>query len=197
MAANTIQCQEHQMAQLSAVQDETHVTLHQLIDGMNALAFNASSAGRDCYVGCGYGGRRYCRRRMQGRGRGPPAYDGGIPQVGGFPQGGISPTMGTVGSPMGAPPGPPGYFQGGDAGGPPPYCAPPAMNGRYGPTGGYGMQPKQTDMSPGAQANVQPHIQMLSNAIPIGMFATRATLTSATDTRVCRACPTWVRQHIR
>jgi hypothetical protein len=46
MAANTSQCQEHQMAQLSAVQDAMHATLHQFINGMNALAFNASNAGR-------------------------------------------------------------------------------------------------------------------------------------------------------
>ncbi len=45
-AANTRQHQEHQMAQLSAVQDVTHVSLHQLTDGMNVLMFNASNAGR-------------------------------------------------------------------------------------------------------------------------------------------------------
>jgi hypothetical protein len=55
-AVNTSQHQEHQMAQLSAVQDATHATLHQLIDGMNALAFNVSDTGHGCYIGCGYGG---------------------------------------------------------------------------------------------------------------------------------------------
>ncbi len=45
------------MAQLSAVQDATHATLHQLIDGMNALVFNASDADHGRYVGHGYGGR--------------------------------------------------------------------------------------------------------------------------------------------
>jgi hypothetical protein len=45
-AANTSQGQEQQMAQLSAVQDATHETLHQLINGINALAFNASNARR-------------------------------------------------------------------------------------------------------------------------------------------------------
>jgi hypothetical protein len=84
-AANTSQHQEQQMAQLSAVQDVTHATLHQLIDGMNALAFNASSAGHGQYVGRGYGGRRHGCSHMQGRGRGLPAYVGGIPHGGGFP----------------------------------------------------------------------------------------------------------------
>jgi hypothetical protein len=130
MAANTSQHQEHQMAQQSAVQDATHATLHQLIDNMNTLAFNASDTSCGCYVGHGYGGHGRGCGRMQGRGCGPPAYIGGIPHGGVFPQGGFPPTKGTIGSPMGAPPGPPGGFQGGDAGGPPPYRAPLAMNGR-------------------------------------------------------------------
>ena len=64
--------------------------------------------------------------------------------------------MGTVGSPMGATPDPPGGFQSGDASGPPPYRTPPAMNGRYGPTGRYGIPPGPPGMPPGVQANVQP-----------------------------------------
>jgi hypothetical protein len=43
-----------------------------------------------------------------------------------------------------------------NASGPPPYHAPLAMNGGYGPTGGYGMPPIHPGMSPGAQDNVQP-----------------------------------------
>ncbi len=45
-AANTSQCQDQQMAQIVAVQDATHKTLHGLINRMNALAFNVSDAGR-------------------------------------------------------------------------------------------------------------------------------------------------------
>ncbi len=130
MAANTSQHQEHQMAQLTAVQDATHATLHQLIDGMNALAFNVSDTGHGCYVGRGYGGRGHGHGYLQGHGCGPPAYIAGFPHGRGFPQGGFPPTMGTIGSPMDAPLGPPGGFQGGDPGGPPPYRTPPAMNGR-------------------------------------------------------------------
>jgi hypothetical protein len=152
MAANTSQQQEHQMAQLSAAQDATHVTLHQLIDNMNALAFNVSDAGRCCYVGRRYGGHGRGCGCMQSRGCGLLAYIGGVPHGRGFPQGDFPPTIGT----MGTHPGPPGGFQDGDASGPPPYCAPPAMNGRYGPTGGYGMPPGPPGMPLGVQANVQP-----------------------------------------
>jgi hypothetical protein len=56
-AANTSQCQEQQMALLSAGHDATHATLHQLIDGMNALALNVGYAGRGKYIERGYGGR--------------------------------------------------------------------------------------------------------------------------------------------
>jgi hypothetical protein len=143
------------MAQLSAVQDATHATLHQLIDGMNALAFNVNNAGHGQYVGQAYGGRGRGCGRMQGRGHGPAAFVSGIPHSGGFPQGSFPPTMGPVGSPMGTPPGPPGGFQGGNASGPPLYRAPPAMNGGYCPTGGYGMPPGHPGMFPGAEGNVQ------------------------------------------
>jgi hypothetical protein len=155
-AANTSQHQEQQMAQLSAVQDATHATLHKLIDGMNALVFNASNAGRGRYIGQGYGSHGCGRGCMQGRGCGLPGYVDGIPHNVGSPQGSFPPTMGHVGSPMGPPHDPPGGFQGGNAGGPPLYCAPPAMNGGYGPTGGYGMPLGHPGMSPGAQYNIQP-----------------------------------------
>jgi hypothetical protein len=85
-AANTSQCQEHQMAQLSAIQDATHATLHQLIDGMNALAFNVSDTGHGCYVGRGYGGCGCSLGYLQGHGCGLPAYIGGFPHSRGFPQ---------------------------------------------------------------------------------------------------------------
>jgi hypothetical protein len=147
------------MAQLSAVQVVTHATLHQLIDGMNPLAFNPSNARRGRYIGCGYGSRGRGRGRMQGRCCSPPAYVGGIPQGWVFPQEGFPPTMSHVGSPMGAPHGPLGQIQGGNAGSPPPYHAPPATNGRYGPTGGYGMPPGHPGMSPRAQETSNPIFQ--------------------------------------
>ena len=80
--------------------------------------------------------------RMQGRGRGPPAY------VGGYPQGGFPPTMART---IGIPPVLPGGFQGNAAGSVPPYRPPvaPVMNGGYGPSGGY------IPCGPPAQANAQ------------------------------------------
>ncbi len=75
---------------------------------MTALAFNASGAGRGRYVGHGYGSRGRRHGCMQGPGGGPLVYVGGIPQGKDFPQEGFLPTMGHVGSPMGAPHGPPG-----------------------------------------------------------------------------------------
>jgi hypothetical protein len=110
-----------------------------------------SDTGRGCFAGCGYGGRgRGGRSRIQGRGRGPPAYIGGYPQEGGIPQGGFLLTMGC---PMGAPHGPPVGFPGTTAGGISLYCAPAALviNGGYGPpSGGYGIP-----RGPPVQANVQ------------------------------------------
>jgi hypothetical protein len=41
-----------------------------------------------------------------------------------------------------------------------------------------------------------PHVQMLSSAIPIGMCATHAASASPTDKRVCQARSTCIRQHI-
>jgi hypothetical protein len=124
--------------------------MHQLIDGLNAVAFNISDAGRGIgrfgggghgYVGHG----RSVHGRMQGCGRGQPAY------IGGYPQGGFHHTMGC---PMGgAPPGPPGGLPGNAAGGIPPYHSPtaPVMNGGYGPSKGYVPPAPRGD----TQANVQ------------------------------------------
>ncbi len=50
--ANTIQCQEQQMAQIAAAQGATHDTLHHVIAQSNTLLFNASNAGHRHYVGC-------------------------------------------------------------------------------------------------------------------------------------------------
>ena len=44
-AATSTQRQEQQLAHLAAVQDATHATLHQIIEGLNAVAFNVSDAG--------------------------------------------------------------------------------------------------------------------------------------------------------
>jgi hypothetical protein len=134
---------------------------------------------------------------MQGCGCGLPAYVGGIPHSRGFPQGGFPPTMGTIGSPMGTPPDPLAVFQGGDAGGPPLYRAPPAMNGRYGPTGGYGMLPGHPGMSPGVQANVQsPYSNVAKRYFNWNACYLCSFEISNGHTSMC-ARPMCVRQHIR
>ncbi len=146
-AANTSQRHDMQLAQLATNQEAHHATMHQLIDGLNAVAFNISNAGRGIGRfgggGCGYVGRGQGGRScMQGCGRSHPAY------IGGYPQGSFPPTMAR---PIGVPPGLPGGFQGNAAEGVPPYRPPvaPAMKGGYGPSGGY------IPRGPPAQANVQ------------------------------------------
>ena len=118
-AINTSQRQDMQLAQLAANQEAHHATMHQLINGLNAVAFNISDAscriklfsGGSCgYAGCGCG----CSC-MQGCSRGPPTY------IGGFPQGGFPPT---VGCHIGAPPGLLGGFQCNAAEVVPPYILP-------------------------------------------------------------------------
>jgi hypothetical protein len=100
-AANTSQRCDIQLAQLAANQDMYHATMHQLIHGLNAVAFNISDAGCSTgrfgggsrgYVGRGRGGRS-CRLRC---GCGPPAYIGLYTQ-GCFPN--------TMACPISAPPG--------------------------------------------------------------------------------------------
>jgi hypothetical protein len=149
-AANTSQRQDMQMAQLMANQDAQHATIHQLIDGMNAMAFNMSDAGPGRFAGCGYGGRSHggCSR-MQGCNRGHPAYISGYPQGGGIPQGGFPPTMFC---PMCAQRCS-GGFSWHHCWRYSPILAPAALviNGGYGPpSGGYGIP-----RGPPAQANVQ------------------------------------------
>lgn len=72
-AATTSQRQEQQLAHLAAVQDATHATLHQIIDGLNAVAFNVSDGGghNARYSGGRGDGRNYAIRggRYGGRGR--------------------------------------------------------------------------------------------------------------------------------
>jgi hypothetical protein len=159
-AANTIQRQEQQMAQIAAVQGTKLDTLHHIIAQLHTLLFNASNAGRQCYVGHNQGCT--CGR---GRGHNPPVYVRGSPQGGGFPQGGDSPpTMGAGGhSPGLIMPGPPGGFQGGPIGGPPPYHAPPpVMNGGYGQNGDYSIPAHPLGVPP---AQVQVHWPQYSNVV--------------------------------
>ena len=44
-AATAEQRHEFLLAQLAAAQEAQHATIHQLIDGLNAVAFNISDAG--------------------------------------------------------------------------------------------------------------------------------------------------------
>ena len=44
-AATTKQRQEMQLAQLAATQESQHAMLHQIIEGLNTVAFNVSGAG--------------------------------------------------------------------------------------------------------------------------------------------------------
>jgi hypothetical protein len=155
-AANTSQRHDMQLAQLAANQEAHHATMHQLIDSLNAVAFNISNASRGIrrfgggghgYAGHGHGG---CSC-MQGRSRGPPNY------IGGYPQGGFPPT---VGRPIGTHPGLPGGFQNYAAGGVPPYRPPAAtvMNGGHGPSGGY-VLPRGTPNQENLQA--QPYSNVM------------------------------------
>ncbi len=144
MATNTGQRQEMQLTQIATNQEAHHATMHQLVDGLTAVAFNISNAGH----GIGrFGGRGYAGHgqnghgRMQGRWCSPPTY------IGGFPQGGFPPTMAR---PFSIPARLHGGFQGDTASGVPPYRPPAAsaMNGGYGPLGGY------IPRGPPAQANM-------------------------------------------
>jgi hypothetical protein len=49
-AANSSHCQEIQLAHLASQQNMMHKNMHQLIEGLNAVAFNISNKG--CRVGC-------------------------------------------------------------------------------------------------------------------------------------------------
>ena len=72
-AANSSQRQEQQIAHIAAVQDATHATLHQIIDGLNAVALNVNDvSARNNRFGGGRGaGRNRAVRggRYGGRGR--------------------------------------------------------------------------------------------------------------------------------
>ncbi len=96
-AATSTQRQEQQLAHFAAVQDATHATLHQIIEGLNAVAFNVSDAvGRNPrYEGGSANGRGRSTRggRFGGRGRAPftaqgtPTHQNAYPgnAVGGVP----------------------------------------------------------------------------------------------------------------
>jgi hypothetical protein len=73
-AATTMQRQEQQLAHLAAVQEATHATLHQIIHGLNMVAFNVSDAGGGQHTrfdgGRAHGpGRSVQGGRYGGRGR--------------------------------------------------------------------------------------------------------------------------------
>jgi hypothetical protein len=108
---------------MEANQHATHGTLHQIIEQLNAVTFNASKAGLGCvYYGCGCS--RGCARRP---GCGPPMFAmGGLPQGGGIPpNGGFPPKSHLPGFFLTGPP--PGVFQGNPASIPQAFCAPPTM----------------------------------------------------------------------
>ncbi len=50
--------QELQLAQLAAAQEAQHATMHQIIEGLNAVAFNASDASRGMPTFGGHGGNQ-------------------------------------------------------------------------------------------------------------------------------------------
>ncbi len=115
MAATIGHRQELQLAQLVATQEAQHATMHQIIEGLNAVAFNASDAGCGMPTFGGRGGNR----GHNGPGRGPRS--GGGPSFGGLSyNGGYTPPNMTHAAGI-----PPfsihGRFQGDTAGGVPPY----------------------------------------------------------------------------
>ncbi len=123
--------QELQLAQLAAAQEAQHATMHQIIEGLNAVAFNASDAGRGMPTFGGRGGNR----GRNGPGRGPQC-GGGPPFGGSSYNGGYNPPNMTRAT--GIPPfSIPGRFQGDTAGGVPPYHPQPpgGLRGGYGATG--------------------------------------------------------------
>jgi hypothetical protein len=121
MAATTGQRQEMQPAQLAAAQEAQHATIHQLIEGLNAVAFNLSNAGRDFACFGGRGGSRGRNRRIcvEQRGGGPPF--GGSLYIGEFIQDGFPMPMA---HPVNTLFGVPGRFQGSTAFGVPQYHPP-------------------------------------------------------------------------
>jgi hypothetical protein len=128
-AATTGQHQEMQLGQLAAAQEAQHASMHQLIEGLNAVAFNVSNAGHGFARFGGRGGSpgRYRRGVGHQPGGGPPF--GGSLYSGGFTQG-CYPTP--MAHPVNAPSGVPGQFQGGTTFGVPQYRPP----GTYA-TGGF------------------------------------------------------------
>ncbi len=117
-AATTGQRQEMQLAQLAAAQEAQHATMHQLIEGLNAVAFNVSNAGRGFARFGGRGSSRglYGRGGGQWRGGGPPF--GGPSYSSGFIRGCFPMPMA---HPINAPSGVLGQFQGGTTFGAPQY----------------------------------------------------------------------------
>jgi hypothetical protein len=103
-AATTGQRQEMQLAQLAAAQEAQYATMHQLIEGLNAVAFNVRNAGRGFarFGGRGSSRSHYGRGGGQQCGGGPPF--GGSSYSGGFTQGRYpTPMAHPINAPSGVP----------------------------------------------------------------------------------------------
>ena len=120
-----------QLAQLAATQEAQHATLHQIIEGLNAVAFNVSDAGRsNSGGGQGYRGRPGPGRSTR---RGYPHQIGASSYHGGYTPPGMA-----RGAPISPPPiRAPGQFDGiAGVGGIPAYRPPtPGRGGPYTGTG--------------------------------------------------------------
>ena len=96
-AATTHQRQEMQLAQLAATQEAQHTTLHQIIEGLNVVAFNVSNTGR------GSGGRAQGQRGRPGPG-GRSTRRGYAPQMGALTYAGVYNPQGLARTNNGPPP---------------------------------------------------------------------------------------------
>ena len=137
------------------MQEAQHATMHQIIEGLNAVAFNASDDGCGMPTFGGHGGNR----GRNGPGRGPQC-GGGPPFGGSSYNGGYNPPNMTRA--VGIPPfSIPGRFQGDTASGVPPYHPQPPgrLRGGYSATGRFygghqGRFPRGYPCAPTMQAQV-------------------------------------------
>jgi hypothetical protein len=154
-ADNSSQRQEIQLAYLASQQNMMHKNTHQLIEGLNAVAFNISNKGLrvGCFsgqspYGSGYGGRSHGHACPGPRGRGflSTSMYGKFPSLGGY-TGGRFPRFMPQAAPQISPAGPP------QGHGLQPYCAP----------GMPGMPPPSMGHAPFAAP--QPQQQPFSNMV--------------------------------
>jgi hypothetical protein len=149
-AATTTQRQEMQLAQLAATQEAQHATLHQIIEGLNAVPFNVSNAGR------GTGGRARGQRGHPGPG-GRSTRRRYAPPVGSLVYNGVYNPLGMTHTLTGPPPfSVPGRFSGDAApGGIPAYRPPTPGHGGVHAGGNYpgrvGFQGGRAPLPPQAQ----------------------------------------------